>query len=157
MANPKHAAKLMEGVETWNAWKSKHSGARVDLSGANLRGALLRRADLRGANLWHAKLVGADLSGAELDSTNLDSADLCGADLRRAALRRATLRMTNLAGADLTDATVSYTVFADTDLSKVKGLEALRHDFPSTIGLDTIYLSQGEIPESFLRGCGVPD
>jgi hypothetical protein len=28
---------------------------------------------------------------------------------------------------------------------------------PSTIGLDTIYLSKGDIPEAFLRGVGVPD
>ena len=32
-----------------------------------------------------------------------------------------------------------------------------RHDGPSTIGLDTIYSSRGQIPESFLRGAGVPD
>lgn len=28
---------------------------------------------------------------------------------------------------------------------------------PSTIGIDTIYRSQGKIPEVFLRGAGVPD
>jgi hypothetical protein len=27
----------------------------------------------------------------------------------------------------------------------------------ATIGIDTIYKSRGEIPEVFLRGCGVPD
>lgn len=31
------------------------------------------------------------------------------------------------------------------------------HLGPSTIGIDTIYKSHGEIPEVFLRGCGVPD
>jgi hypothetical protein len=29
--------------------------------------------------------------------------------------------------------------------------------FPSSIGIDTIYKSNGNIPEVFLRGCGVPD
>lgn len=28
---------------------------------------------------------------------------------------------------------------------------------PSTVGIDTIYRSKGNIPESFLRGAGVPD
>jgi hypothetical protein len=32
-----------------------------------------------------------------------------------------------------------------------------KHDGPSTIGVDTLYMSKGKIPEAFLRGCGVPD
>jgi hypothetical protein len=43
------------------------------------------------------------------------------------------------------------------DLSTVKGIETIRHEGPSTIGIDTIYRSQGKIPEVFLRGAGVPD
>jgi hypothetical protein len=42
-------------------------------------------------------------------------------------------------------------------MSTVKGLETVRHDGPSTIGIDTIILSQGKIPEVFLQGAGVPD
>jgi hypothetical protein len=38
----------------------------------------------------------------------------------------------------------------------VKGLETVLHEAPSTIGIDTIYQSKGKIPDSFLRGCGVP-
>ena len=33
----------------------------------------------------------------------------------------------------------------------------MRHAAPSTIGVDTIYRSQGKIPEVFLRGAGLPD
>jgi hypothetical protein len=33
----------------------------------------------------------------------------------------------------------------------------VQHDGPSSIGIDTIYHSQGNIPEAFLRGAGVPD
>ncbi len=47
--------------------------------------------------------------------------------------------------------------FADVDLSTAAGLETIKHDGPSTIGIDTIYNSHGKIPEVFLRGCGVPD
>ena len=47
--------------------------------------------------------------------------------------------------------------FVDNDLSAVKGLEAAIHLGPSGISIDTIYKSQGNIPEAFLRGCGVPD
>jgi hypothetical protein len=54
-------------------------------------------------------------------------------------------------------AQVGLTVFADVDLSIAKGLEAVIHNGPSTVGIDTIYKSRGKIPEVFLRGCGVPD
>lgn len=38
-----------------------------------------------------------------------------------------------------------------------KGLETVRHGGPSTIGIDTLYKSRGQIHESFLRNAGVPD
>jgi hypothetical protein len=74
-----------------------------------------------------ANLSGADLRGANLDTTNLEEAD-CQA-----------------------------TIFADVDLSEVKGLDKINHAGPSTVGIDTLVRSQGKIPEVFLRGCGVPD
>ena len=49
------------------------------------------------------------------------------------------------------------TVFGAVDLSTVKGLETVKHYGPSTIGIDTFYLSNGNIPEAFLKGAGVDD
>jgi hypothetical protein len=49
------------------------------------------------------------------------------------------------------------TIIANTDLGGVKGLSAVVHDGPSSIGIDTLYQSQGKIPDEFLRGAGVPD
>ena len=46
---------------------------------------------------------------------------------------------------------------ANVDLREVKGLETVEHEGPSSIGIDTIYLSQAQIPEIFLRGAGVPE
>ena len=63
----------------------------------------------------------------------------------------------DLNDANLRSADLNGTVFADVDLSEVKGLETVRHNGPSSIGIDTIYKSQGRIPDIFLRGCGVPD
>jgi uncharacterized protein YjbI with pentapeptide repeats len=93
----------------------------------------------------------------DLIRIDLSEANLRGANLRGAILREADLRKVNLDGADLTDVTVGGTTFGTNDLSAVKGLEALMHSGPSTIGIDTIYRSQGKIPEVFLRGCGVPE
>ena len=52
---------------------------------------------------------------------------------------------------------MGLTIFADADLSEVKGLHNVVHVRPSYISIDTIYRSHGKIPPVFLRGAGVPD
>src|SRR5262249_6055837 len=42
-------------------------------------------------------------------------------------------------------------------LSAVLGLDETRHEGPSYIDINTIYRSEGKIPESFLRRAGVPE
>jgi uncharacterized protein YjbI with pentapeptide repeats len=172
MANKKHLAILKQGVEAWNQWRNKNRGIRPDLSEADLseatlnwadlHGAYLREANLRGANLIEAELSGANLrgvnlSGADLNWADLGAANLIEAELSGADLRGANLRGANLRGADFTRSIVHGTAFANLDLSNVKGLDTIEHLGPSTIGIDTIYRSQGKIPESFLRGAGVPE
>ena len=61
-----------------------------------------------------------------------------------------------MAGADMKGAVLTGTVMADLNLDGVKNLEDVDHWGPSSIGIDTIYRSGGKIPESFLRGAGVP-
>jgi hypothetical protein len=129
----------------------------ADLGGAKFIGANLVRgnlhdADLRGVNFDRAMLAGADLSWADLSL-----ASLYGANLTRADLGSARFFAANLAFANLTEASLFNTVFAENDLSEVEGLETVLHAAPSTIGIDTIYKSKGNIPEDFLRGCGVPE
>ncbi|MGC9994147.1 MAG: toll/interleukin-1 receptor domain-containing protein [Terriglobia bacterium] len=137
MANPKLLKILKSGTEAWNAWRSKNPHVVPYLREANLVGA-----DLRGAWLW-----GANLREAVLRQADLREADIVGAYLRGA----------DLGEADLTEAIIGGTAFADNDLSGVKGLATVEHLSPSTIGIDTIYKSKGNIPEVFLRGCGVPE
>ncbi len=131
--------------------------SRADLSEAFLFQANLSDADLSGANLSGAALMGADLRGAVLHCADLSSADLRDAVLRSANLGGANLSGATLTGANLGEALCSGTVFAGVDLSKVNGLDSVKHPGPSTIGIDTLFRSQGKIPESFLRGCGVPE
>src|SRR5947209_4715346 len=88
--------------------------------------------------------------------------DLIRVDLRRVDLRHADLSHANLNGATLSHATLSearvgWTVFGNVDLSVVKGLETVEHNWPSTIGIDTIYNSHGNIPEAFLKRAGVQE
>ena len=62
-----------------------------------------------------------------------------------------------LTGTDFTGSTLNATVFGENYLDDVIGLDSVIHNGPSVIGIETIYLSEGKIPEMFLRGCGVPE
>jgi hypothetical protein len=128
---------------------------RADLSSANLRGVNLDNAHLRRAKLREAYLPEADLHGANLNDADLSEADLRAAKLRNADLWGANLSKANLSKADFSGARVVYGLFGDCDLRETKGLDLVKHAGPSSIGIDTIYKSEGKIPESFLRGCGV--
>jgi hypothetical protein len=123
-----------------------------DLTGANLTGA-----QLTDASLMHANLTNANLAGASLVAADLTRAICRKAVLRRADLSRANFTEAELGGADLAGARAGWTLFGDVDLSVVQGLNAVEHDGPSTVGIDTLYRSKGQIPEGFLRGAGVPD
>lgn len=138
----------------------------ANLSGADLDRAILSDANLSGANLTNANLqrtslVGANLTGANLSGANFAGASLVRSDLTDAALTGSDLFQTQiwacvLTGADLTGAGLGYTVFQDCDLRAAVGLEQARHDGPSTVGVDTLYRSGGQIPAAFLAGAGVP-
>jgi len=128
----------------------------VDLGYADLKNADLRGAYLINTNLKNADLRGATLRGAVLERANLSMAILIKTDLTRAHLSDIDLRGARLNGATLTDATVNNTIFGNVDLRYVIGLETVQHIGPSEISMNTIYRSQGDIPEIFLRGAGVP-
>src|SRR5579864_268256 len=152
--------------------------AGFDLEGVNFEDASIACANLRGVNLSNANLAKADIGGdhhsirglagatdlqganlfaAHLFETNFNGSDLRNAVLRSCHLHGAVFIATQLAGADLTESKVSFTTFNDVDLRKVVGLDAVRHDGPSTIDINTIFYSAGQIDESFLRGAGVPE
>jgi hypothetical protein len=161
--------------------------SNANLQGAKLHGANLRRADFSGANLYMADLSSTNLYRANLSETFPGHANFCDADLRSADLCSAKLCFANFSGANLSGAILRDTSFSggdlreanlnganldnanfydlymrttivgDVDLGQVRHLESVRHMGPSFVGIDTIYKSRGNIPEVFLRGCGVPE
>ena len=162
MANPEHLKILKQGVEKWNKWREEHPDVKPDLNKAALNWVPLRGAHLWEADLCEADLIGAKLAAADFSGAYLGGANLIYAMLSEANLSGAYLGATNLIGADLdradfTEARAFVTAFGDVDLSVAIGLETVRHEGPSTIGINTIYRSRGKIPEAFLRGCGVPE
>jgi uncharacterized protein YjbI with pentapeptide repeats len=125
---------------------------RADLEGSDLEGTRFRKANLDNANLRNTNLIDADFSYASLRWT-----DLTDANATEAVLVGADFFETKFHGTDLFNAITGQTRFNELDLRNVKNLDALKHEFPSSVDIRTIYLSQGEIPEAFLRGCGVPE
>jgi hypothetical protein len=150
---------------------------RANLRGANLTAANLEGADLDSAILSDANLTGASLKGANLSRVNLDRANLTDADLTDAIFHGAALSRTDLSGANLSgadfysaifndvpavatkfaDSMVGYTIFQNCDLSQAEGLDHIRHDAPSTLGMDSLLRSGGLLPDEFLKGVGSPD
>ncbi len=182
MAEQEHLDILKQGVEAWNHWREEHPEIQPDLSGAffyqanlseiNLSNAILcfthlGRADLSHTNLNHARLDGARLSDANLSGANLSEASLFGTDLTGANLDRTRLTGADLSKANFSEATFLqtdltgghawHTIFGGVDLRQVQGLDTLSHRGPSHIGIDTIYRSEGHIPEDFLRKAGMPE
>jgi hypothetical protein len=182
MANDDHVAMLKKGAGTWNRWRrrrwaelSRPFEARrrrprrmrlhdeADLTAADIPGdeVDLSGADLSGANLAYTLLGAADLSGAILTEAELLQATLYRANLIAANLTGASLGGTNLieadlSGANLTDAELFDTVFGNSNLRNVRGLDRCHYHAPSIIDFQTLRKS-GPLPLAFLRGVGLPD
>ncbi len=165
MADPKQLEILKMGAKKWNKWRWANRAnphLKIDLDGADLRhadipGAYLVRADLNGANLVGANLTRSDLYEANLSGANFVRANLFQANLSKAYLWRSNFGRANLSESKLSMAKCWVTFFSANDLSEVIDLNKVEHGGPSTIGIDTLRLSKGKIPEFFLRGCGLSD
>jgi len=154
---------LRRGSRVWNEWREKNLELNIYLERAyvgktsELPEADLSRVDLCSANFGSTTLYRANFTEAHLRATRFSGADLRFADFKRAYLDGADFTEARLEGADFTGSYLDGTNFGNNDLSDVKGLEAVIHQGPSNIGIQTIYRSNGKIPESFLRGCGLPE
>jgi hypothetical protein len=162
MANAEHLEILRSGRKEWNQWRSENPAVQPNLEEADLRLSDLSGFDMHGAhlhwtNLREASVRKTDLSGAILWRANLRLATLTDAQCQGADFSGANLRGAQLKSADFSHAVAHSTIFADLDLSTVKGIESVVHHGPSTIGLDTLRRSNGQIPNAFLRGTGCSD
>jgi hypothetical protein len=117
MANNEHVARLKQGVDAWNKWRSENLDIEPDLSRADLSKAHLSWANLGGADLRQVNLSGADLREAVLRKANLSAAKLIGATLLNTNLSEANLSGAILIKADLRGARLLNTDLTDADLT----------------------------------------
>ena len=150
MADKKHLALLKKSVLSWNRWRQANTYA-------NLQDADLRDANLLNADFRNVTLIGADLSGAHLLGADFNGANLAEADLSNANLIFANLTQCHLYRTIFLQMRTGGTIFTQLDLRQVIGLEEIEHTSSSTVSTDTFVASRGQVPEVFLRGCGLSD
>ena len=152
---------LKQGVDTWNAWRERHTMIRTNLCNVDLRKACLCGANFKGTNLsgailTKARLGKADLRGADLRGANLTRAVLRGAILKQAALCGADLSMADLRKADLCAADLSLADLREARLSKahLRGAKLIRTDLLGSIlfgaDLDGAILSETVLADTLL-------
>ncbi|MEA2575664.1 MAG: hypothetical protein QOH93_2962 [Chloroflexia bacterium] len=147
----------LRGAYLTGAYLTEARLRRVNLASAYLRGADLTRADLTEADLTEADLTRADLTGGDLTGANLTAANLTAANLREAKLFGTNFTYAYFKDTNFSEVSLRATVFGDVNFRFVNGLEAAKHLGPSVIGIGTFYRSEGQIPETFLRGAGIPE
>jgi hypothetical protein len=133
----------------------------------HLIGHSLKDYNLRTADFSHSKLEAVSFDsafcdkcsfeGATLDAVNFDLAELEGSDFKQSLVMATAFNHCILDESDFSGATLYLNSFAGVSLRHVRGLDALGSNTENnSIGIDTFFLSGG-LPESFLRGAGVPE
>jgi len=136
------------------------SGAELtqtNFSNAKGMGAKFVSARLNTVDFLLAELVSANFRNAVMGDIDFTSASLENADFTEAILIRNVFADTNLTNTDFTNCEMGGNLFCGVDVKATRGLETIDHRRPSSLGIDTIVLSEGALPEPFLRGCAVPD
>jgi hypothetical protein len=162
MANPKHLKILNQGVYAWNKWRVENPDVEPDLSGIILNCALLINVNFSGTFFLKSSIVCSELpyanfTGAFLKEVNFNETALAHASFNSSVLTWTNFSHAKLNEADFSGADLGWTTFGNNDLSQAKGLDTTNHVGPSILDIKTLYRSKGNIPEVFLRGCGIPE
>lgn len=168
---------LCAGPNVWNKWRRENPDRAWNLSQAviwhsdydkecqrvtrsemldNMVYGELSRATTQYQNFFESNLDHVDLGDIDLTRACFWNVDLRESTLRNACLCQSIFTRVNFANTDFAGATLYETTFADCDLSAAKGLDQCKHLGPSLIDYRTLQHS-GNLPEIFLRGCGLPE
>lgn len=186
MANERHIELVKKGYEVWNKWRVDNPDTIPDLLAAKLQSidfsmydfhkADLRyvdfshstfvrtnfsETDLSHADFIHAEISRTDLSNSILQYTDFSLVNLFYCNFNNSDLKYAKFLMTILTGCNFKNANADqvvfgFAIFADIDLSEIKGLETAYYPMPITVGIDSIIRTKGRIHENFLQAARVP-
>ncbi len=179
MANPDHIKALIQGKDAWDEWYRKNADdvnygrLKTDLSGVILNIELLHdiwfeRVDFSSTE-FHVKSIAdcvfrnCNLDNASFKNTfhlvgnkfrycSMNGTDFSGTHLDECLFAHNYDELLLLNSTDLDDVT-----FCNCDLSQSKGLMTCEVGNPCTIGVETLYRSNGQIPHEFLLEAGVQE
>jgi hypothetical protein len=159
MADAEHVRVVLAGRDAVAAWRKENPDTRLDLrraellqqqlNGCDLSGALMEWADLR----W-ADLVGCDLSGAHCTQADFHKADLTNAVFDDGEFVRANFEDAKLHNVSFANAIFGGTRFINSEIADPRGLDRAVHRSSSLLDDETLSASP-ELPEAFLKGCGL--
>ena len=139
---------------------------KTKLQKANLNCSTLDSVTLIDANICEAILNyayinnsimnGANFTGVDLSETRLNHCYLYESKLNKTKLFGTSFLSCSLKNTDFSGAEMGNTILSNVDLSTAN-IDGIIHYSYSSIGIDTLFKSQGEIPISFLRDAGVPE
>jgi len=110
---------------------------------------------LRYVDFTNAVLRGVKMSSCNLFHAVLSHTDVDGMDFHASIFHQTYLQDINFTDTNLTQVRFGGTKIQDIDLRTIQDLETIIHDAPSSLSISTLSLSQGEIPFSFLKQCGL--
>lgn len=143
---------VLEGADLSHAGLPQAYLYQTNFRSANFNLAAVERAELNRVDLRDANLTNTNFEGSIFTATDFSNANMTEADLSEVRIFSSVVNGTDFHSVRMRETMIGYV-----DLSSAKNLEMIQHKGPSTIGIDTLYLSSGNIPKSFLQGCGVPD
>lgn len=146
MADAHHLSMLDQSSKIWNQWRLENPRLTPDLS----------RADLKRREFREFNLSGSDLHASELTWAHVIDCNCEGVDFNNSVLISTNFTGTELKGSNFRRACLWFTVFGDTNLIDVIGLDACIHMGPSILDMRTV-LRSGNLPARFLWGCGFPE
>lgn len=127
----------------------------LDLVGANLGQARFTGMTLNRIDFSSAHLGAADFTGASVLDTRFIQSDLSDVSLAKATLMESLFIDCDMQGVNFANAFFFANVFAKLDLRQVTGLSSITHVMQSSIGIETLYMSGGMLPQEFLKGTGM--
>ncbi|HMQ80217.1 MAG TPA: TIR domain-containing protein [Ignavibacteria bacterium] len=132
------------------------------IENCNFSNALIKNSNFKLSHLVSSKFIFSNINNCIFDETFInetifDNTELLESDLSNSLISFTIFNSTDLAKSNFLKSQFSYNIFADIDLSQVTGLETVIHAAPSTIGIDTLLNSEGNIDVKFLSGAGIPE
>lgn len=115
MSNPEHVAKLLDGVEAWNAWRKENDEIEPDLEGVTINVNTVYGTSLLQRDLGTGR-ISVNLCGVNFRKTNLNRAVLSNVNIQEAEFQRASLDYANLRRSYLTNSRFSGASLCGTDL-----------------------------------------